>query len=174
MFLVYWLLFTFLGSTSFPSLAPPAHLLAQPVASIPLLVNKQLAAELASSSFALKNYVLLGIRRGFRIGFEQNRARLRSRSSNLRSASQHPEIVDTYLSAELAAGLVAGPFACPPLSPFHSSPFGVIPVAPNSRPFVSPSHSVNDGIPKEPFSLSPLTMQSARWFGQGWIPYGKV
>ncbi|CAB3988531.1 Hypothetical predicted protein [Paramuricea clavata] len=78
----------------------------------------------------------------------------------MRSASDHPEVVDAYLFSELAARCVAGPFTSPPVPLLRVSPFGVIPK--NHQPgkwrlildLSSPAgHSVNDGIPKDPYSL---------------------
>ena len=71
--------------------------------------------------------MLDGIRLGFHVGLEPHRVSLRSRSSNMRSALDHAEVVDEYLSAELAAGRLAGPFNHLPIPSLQVSPFGVIP-----------------------------------------------
>ena len=93
---------------------------------------------------------------------------LRSRASNMRSATDHPDVVDEYLRTELAAGRLAGPFIAPPLRSLHVSPFGVIPK--NHQPgkwrlildVSSPlGHSVNDGIPSDPYSLKYVTVDDA-------------
>ena len=79
----------------------------------------------------------------------------------LKSASQHPDVIDKYLSAEVAHRRVAGPYPYPPLPSPQTSPFGVIPkrhqlgkwrlILDLSSP---QGASVNDGIPKDPFSTS--------------------
>jgi hypothetical protein len=56
-----------------------------------------------------KRYVLAGIRDGFRVGFVPERVVLRPSFRNLKSASQHPDVIDKYLSAEVAHRRVAGP-----------------------------------------------------------------
>lgn len=48
-------------------------------------------------------------------------------STNLLSAAQHPEIVDSKLAKEVLAGRVPCPFTHPPLDNFKVSPLGVIP-----------------------------------------------
>ena len=53
---------------------------------------------------AFVQYILRGIERGFRIGFNPRTVNLRSRYMNLISASEHPEIVGSYLEVELSAG----------------------------------------------------------------------
>ena len=76
------------------------------------------------------------------------------------SATFHPSVIDQYLHTELVKGRVAGPFSIPPISNLHISRFGVIPK--NNQPgkwrlildLSSPhGHSVNDGIPRDPFSV---------------------
>ena len=74
-----------------------------------------------------KEYVSAGIRDGFRVGFVPERVVLRPSLRNLKSASQHPDVIDKYLSAEVAHCRVAGPYPYPPLPSLQTSPFGVIP-----------------------------------------------
>jgi hypothetical protein len=78
----------------------------------------------------------------------------------MRSASNHPDVVDAHIGTELSKGRVIGPFTDPPVPNLHCSPFGVIPK--KNQPgkwrlildLSSPdSHSVNDGIPPELYSL---------------------
>ena len=86
----------------------------------------------------------------------------------MHSALDHAEVVDEYLSAELAAGRLAGPFKHPPISSLQVSPFGMIPK--NHQPSKwrhildlssLAGHSVNDGIPKDPYSLKYVTVDDA-------------
>ena len=113
-------------------------------------------------------YVLDGIAHGFSSGFDPSRVALRSSLRNMRSASDHPDVIDEYLATEIAKCRVAGPFATPPFPNLHCSPFGVIPkkgqpgkwrlILDLSSP---PQHSVNDGIPKDPFSLQYISVDDA-------------
>ena len=112
--------------------------------------------------------VLDGIRYGFRTGFDAELVQLQSKSSNLRSCLDHPEVIDAYIAKEVQAGRVVGPFPAPPVPHLHISPFGVIPKShqPGKWRLIldlsSPQgHSVNDGIPKDPFSLHYITVDDA-------------
>ena len=115
-----------------------------------------------------KEYVLAGIRDGFRVGFVPERVVLRPSLRNLKSASQHPDVIDKYLSAEVAHRRVAGPYPYPPLPFLQTSPFGVIPKRhqPGKWRLIldlsSPQGaSVNDGIPKDPFSMRYISVDDA-------------
>ena len=57
---------------------------------------------------AYSRYLTEGIRAGFRIGFRYGDVVCRSASSNMQSASLHPEVVSCFLSSELRAGRVYG------------------------------------------------------------------
>ena len=112
-------------------------------------------------------YVLNGLRDGFRVGFETLSVSLWSSSSNMRSAFDHPSVIDAYLEDEVSCGRVAGPFSSPPFTGLHISRFGVVPK--NNQPgkwrlildLSSPDgHSVNDGIPKSPFSIQFVTVDT--------------
>ena len=112
-------------------------------------------------------YVLTGLREGFHIGFETSSVTLRSASSNMRSALVHPSVIDAYLETEVSHGRVAGPFTVPPYPNLHVSRFGVIPKSnqPGKWRLIldlsSPEgHSANDGIPKPPFSVQYVTVDS--------------
>ena len=103
-------------------------------------------------------YMLSGLREGFRIGFESSMVKLKSASSNMHSS--FPFVIDSYLQSEVSSGRVAGPFSAPPFPSLHISHFGVIPknnqqgkwrlILDLSSPV---EHSVNDGIPKPPFTV---------------------
>ena len=84
------------------------------------------------------------------------------------SATDHPDVIDKYLATEIAKSCVAGPFATPPFPNLHCSPFGVIPKKgqPGKWQLIlhlsSPTqHIVNDGIPKDPFSLQYISVDDA-------------
>ena len=105
-------------------------------------------------------YAISGTWDGFRIGFDPSLVSLNSASSNMRSSSEHPSVIDSYLQNEVSFGRVAGLFPALPFPSLHISRFGVIPK--NNQPgkwrlildLSSPEgHSVNDGIPKPPFTV---------------------
>ena len=52
-------------------------------------------------------YLLSGLRDGFRIGFDQKQA-LQSAPKNMCSAAEHPEVVLEYRAEEMATGRVVG------------------------------------------------------------------
>ena len=67
-------------------------------------------------------YVLCGITEGFDIGFIGPPEE--TRSGNLKSALEHPEVIDSYLEEEIQAGRIEGPFEVPPFENFRCSPRG--------------------------------------------------
>ena len=104
--------------------------------------------------------MVLGLRNGFHLGFNPRAVSLRSTRQNMPSASLQPSDIDQYLLTEVEKGRVAGPFSIPPIPNLHISHFGIIPkkYQPGKWQLIldlsSPAgHSVNDGIPKESFSL---------------------
>lgn len=93
---------------------------------------------------------------------------LRSFRSNLRSVAEHPEVIVEYLASEVARDHVTGPFAYSPFLNHHCSFFGVIPK--KGQPgkwrlildLLSPNQcNVNDGIPKDQFSLHYIAIDNA-------------
>ena len=138
----------------------PVVLFDSPVRQVTPLRPLVFERELVGYPSSKLRYILDGIRFGFRTGWSADRVSLRSRSANLKSALEHPQVVDTYISAELEAGRVAGAFIAPPVPWLHCSPFGVIPK--NHQPgkwrlildlSAPPDHSVKTGILKDAFSL---------------------
>ena len=114
------------------------------------------------------HYVLDGIEHGFSSGFDPSQVILQSSLRNMKSAAEHPDVIDVYLSNEVAKGRVAGPFATLPFPHLQCSPFGVIPKKgpPGKWRLIldlsSPNqHSVNDGIPKDLFSLQYISVDDA-------------
>ncbi|XP_028409426.1 uncharacterized protein LOC114532033 [Dendronephthya gigantea] len=113
-------------------------------------------------------YVLDGIAHGFPSGFDSSLVSLRSSHRNMKSALQHPDVIDKYLANKISHGRVVGPFASPPFPNLQCSPFGVIPKKgqPGKWRLIldlsSPEgHSVNDGIPRDPFSLTYISVDHA-------------
>ena len=109
---------------------------------------------------ALVDYVISGLSFGFRLGFNPESVSLKSASQNMPTAFLQPSVIDQYLLTELEKGRVAGPFSISPLANLHISHFGIIPkkYQPGKWRLIldlsSPQgHSVNDGIPKDPFSV---------------------
>lgn len=108
-------------------------------------------------------FILRGIKRGFRIGFNIKSTKLKTSQSNLISATNHPQVVTSYIQEELQANrlLLVGSVTTAQKLGIHCSPFGVIPK--KNKPgkwrlildLSTPEHhSVNDGISKELCSLS--------------------
>ena len=91
--------------------------------------------------------------------------KLKSASSNMHSS--FPFVIDSYLQSEVSSGRVAGPFSAPPFPSLHISHFGVIPknnqqgkwrlILDLSSPV---EHSVNDGIPKPPFTVQYVSVNA--------------
>ena len=71
----------------------------------------------------LSSYLLGGFTEGFRIGFNRQKVTLRSSHRNMRSAAEHPEIIDEYLEEEIVSGRILGPLAAP-LPRAQVSPMG--------------------------------------------------
>ena len=108
-------------------------------------------------------FILRGIERGFRIGFQGEVKKLRSRLKNMVSAAEHPGVVANYLEEELQQGRIAkvGSVEQAKEHKIHCSPFGVIPKKNRINKWrlildlSSPEGcSVNDGIQKDLASLS--------------------
>ena len=150
-------------AVSVPSFSPLA-----PASQVSPLRLDQFQSELQHHpDQAAVAYVLSGLREGFRIGFEPSMVNLKSASSNMHSSFEHPFVIDSYLQTEVSSGRVAGPFSAPPFPSLHISRFGVIPK--NNQPgkwrlildLSSPvGHSVNDGIPKPPFTVQYVSVDA--------------
>ena len=100
-----------------------------------------------------------------------------SQPANLKSALEHPHVVDQKIEKELALGRFAGPFVSPPFTPFQISPVGVVPKKEPGK-FRLIQHlsyprgqSINDGIPIEQSHVTYQTVDDAthamRSLGQG-------
>ena len=77
---------------------------------------------LASQAFTLK--LIHSLTHGFDIGYEGPRDTLIAR--NLRSAFEHPEVVDEALKSEVAENRMTGPYSSLPLPRLHCSGVGVV------------------------------------------------
>ena len=65
----------------------------------------------------LRDYVMEGLHNGFRLRF--HKGPLRSASRNNPSSYSHMEVVDEYITSEIARGSIAGPFSSPPFPDLH-------------------------------------------------------
>ena len=104
-------------------------------------------------------YILDGIQYGFRIGFSR-RQHLVPAIRNAPSAMEHPEVVEQYLTDEISAGRMIGPFSESDIPGCQISRMGVIPKGhtPGRWRLITdlsfpPGASVNDGIDPEVCSL---------------------
>lgn len=109
------------------------------------------------------DYIISGIRDGFRVGYSHVVSATKPLSSarkNMHSAEENPHVVEEYLEAELARGVLLGPFQREEVPGVHLNRFGVIPKSSQPekwRLIVDLSHpegkSVNDGIDPSRCSL---------------------
>ena len=113
------------------------------------------------------DYLISGLREGFRIGFDYNNHHCKKCKENMRSAKQQPQIVAEYIRKECEAGRLLGPLD-PQLFPeVQVSRFGVIPKSDPGKwrlilDLSSPEgSSVNDGIDPERCSLSYMKVDDA-------------
>ena len=106
-----------------------------------------------------------GFSEGFPLHYEGDHMSIET--TNLRSALEHPELVDAKLKKELDAHRLAGPFHSPPFPVFRVFPIGV---APKKSPgeFRLIYHlsypkgtSIDDGISSENSSAHYATIQDA-------------
>ena len=111
-------------------------------------------------------YLLRGLREGFRIGFDGKGVSRRARR-NISSAEQNPDVMQKYLAKEKALGrvVVVNPEDC---GPIHINHFGVIPKKHQPgkwRLIVDLSHprgaSINDGVDSQLCSLSYTSVEAA-------------
>ena len=106
----------------------------------PLPVPQQLMAEVSPLSWEVwqecltphaeerfSEYIVRGIRDGFRIGFDYAHGGCRSTKENMHSTLEHADMVRDYLAKECLLGRVLGPFDPASLPEVHVSRFGVIP-----------------------------------------------
>ena len=123
-----------------------------------------------------RDYIVRGIRYGFRIGFDHSRAtNFTSKRRNMASAYEHTEVIESYLTNEVQLGHIFGPFERHAIPPVHVSGFGVIPKSHKWRLIVDLSSpdgsSINDGIDRATCSLSYVTVddiaQVALQLGRG-------
>ena len=123
-----------------------------------------------------REFIVRGIREGFRVGFDYQRT-CRSSRKNMHSAEERSQVVHEYLQTEISAGRILGPLDPANYPQIHTSSFGVIPKSTPGKwrlivDMSSPSGgSVNDGINESLCSLSYVTIrdgaQGVATFGRG-------
>ncbi len=109
---------------------------------------------------AYVDFLVQGLREGFRIGFRHGSASCHSAASNMQSADVQPEVIKDFLASELSAGRVLGPVDSDTARCVQVNRFGLVPkghqlgkwrlIVDLSFP---KSPSVNDGIELELCSL---------------------
>ena len=113
-----------------------------------------------------RRYIVEGIKRGFRIGFDYSRP-LRSSAGNMISTKHSPSLIRDYLAEECAQGRVIGPLPRDFIRGVHVSRFGLIPKkSPGEWRLIvdlsSPAGwSVNDGVPEVLCSLKYVSVEDA-------------
>ena len=137
----------------------------KPVVSSPIDIYR---LELELATHPNRNFVynlLSTLKEGARIGYTGPRSdRV---SPNLISAAQNSDVVSLNLQKEVALGRLAGPYPSPPLSKFQCHPVGVVPKkhSPEWRTIYHLSFlqgtSINDHIPKDPYSRSYVRVDDA-------------
>ena len=70
------------------------------------------------------NYLITGFKEGFKISFKGNHPCLKPK--NLKSAYDHPEVIEKKIESELLNNRIEGPFDKPPFQLFAMSPIGVV------------------------------------------------
>ena len=130
----------------------------------PIRVNK-LCHLLSGYIHSTVAFLHSGFSWGFPLHYEGDHVSFET--TNLRSALEHPEVVDAKLKKELDAHRLAGPFHSPPFPVFHVSPIGVVPKkSPGEFRLIHhlsypQGTSINDGISSENSSVHYATIQDA-------------
>ncbi len=114
------------------------------------------------------NFVVNGIKEGFRIGFDYTSHRCKKSTRNMPSATEQGHaIISSYLAKECAEGRVLGPFEEHFFPQLQVSRIGVVPKhTPGQWRLIvdlsSPEgYSVNDGISRQLCSLSYISVDTA-------------
>lgn len=113
-------------------------------------------------------YIHEGLTHGFRIGYDHQHAKLRSRGLNHPSALVNKKIVDKHIACELAAGRLHGPLTPQQTASAQVSPLGLVPKPHQPNKFrlivdlsYPEGYSVNDGIPTNLCSLKYASVDQA-------------
>ena len=84
--------------------------------STPLHIEAWQEALATHPDSVFQEYIMKGLRQGFRIGFSHSQG-LQTARKNMHSASQHPEVVSEFISKERDLGRYCGPIPNPPPPP---------------------------------------------------------
>ncbi len=76
---------------------------------------------------AYVDFLVQGLREGFRIGFRHGSVSYHSAASNMQSADVHPEVIKDFLASELSAGQVLGPVDSDTARCVQVNRFGLVP-----------------------------------------------
>ena len=149
-----------------PTVAPklPQELTA---ISTPLNLSKWQSELQGHPDTRFAEFITQGIQYGFRIGFNYSLQNLKPHKKNLRSATEHPSVVDAYIQNELSQNRLAHIKDPSSLPWYQPSAFGVIPkrhkpgkwrlIVDLSAP---EGFSVNDSIDKELCSISYVSVDN--------------
>ena len=107
----------------------------------------------------LVSYLLRGFHHGFDLGVKGVIPVFDTRPKNLKSASEHKDLLGEAIRTEVARGHTAGPFSAPPFSHTHCSPIGAVPKPDGSVRIIfdlsSPrGSSVNERISQDEYSCN--------------------
>ena len=150
------------------SCTPPARTLPVDIKSIVTPLDWEVwDAKLAKHpDQQFRQYIVSGIRNGFRIGFDYQRP-LKSSRRNMPSVASQPQAIREYLAVECAAGRILGPLQADLVPGLQISRFGLIPKkTPGEWRLIvdlsSPEgFSVNDGVYDHLCSLKYISVEDA-------------
>lgn len=151
---------------NFPAPPVPSELLQNPFL---LQTEAWRLSLLEHPDVRLREYVVSGIRDGFRIGFDYHKHSCKRAKKNMSSALDHPDIVNTckYIAAECVAGRLLSPFDPASLPLVQTRSFGVIPKSTPGKWCLIldlsslEGHGINDGIDQDLCSLSYIRVDDA-------------
>ena len=110
------------------------------------------------------DYLVTSLFQGFRIGYNGPRTQLKA--PNLRSAHDHPQVIDEALAKEVSANRIAGPYHHSPFPNVHCSGLGIVPKSDGSWRLINHlsapvGTSINDYIDPIDYSLHYNTTDDA-------------
>ena len=144
---------------------PPPEGLSEASTLVSPVKASELARWLDGYSQVEVDKLVLGFKEGFRIGYTGHVQP--SQPANLKSALDHPIVVDQKIEKEVSLGRFAGPFRSAPFTPFQISPVGVVPKKETGKFRLihhlsyPKGHSINDGIPTEQSHVTYQTVDDA-------------
>ena len=110
-------------------------------------------------------FLVNGFRQGFHVPFDGEIPTVYP--TNLKSCSEHGQVIQDKIKTELRLGRISGPFKDPPLRNFVCSPIGVVPKkTPGDFRLIHHlsfphGHSINSGIDKQDSTVSYHTVDQA-------------